>query len=47
MCQKYGLKYQPGAISLELVSDEVKERVYAIANKYSNKRIEEFAELNY
>jgi hypothetical protein len=47
VCQKYSLKYQPGAISLELVSDEVKERVYAVADQYSNKRIEEFVELNY
>ncbi len=42
VCQKYGLAYQPGAISLELVLDEVKESVYAVAYKYSNKRIEEF-----
>ncbi len=47
VCQKYGLAYQPGAISLELVSDEVKESVYAVAYKFSNKRIEEFVELNY
>ncbi len=47
VCRKYGIKYQPDAISLELVSDEVKERVYAVAYNYSNKRIEEFVALNY
>lgn len=47
VCQKYDLKYQPGAVSLELVSDEVKERIYAIAYKFSNKRIEKFVALNY
>jgi hypothetical protein len=45
VCKKYGLAYQPGAISLELVSDEVKESVYAVANQYCNKRIEEFCEI--
>ena len=45
--RKYDLKYHPGAISLELVSDEVKEQIYAIAYRFSNKRIEEFVELNY
>ncbi len=47
VCRKYGIKYQPGGISLELVSDEVKERVYAIAYNYGNKRLEEFVALNY
>jgi hypothetical protein len=47
VCRKYDLNYQPGAISLELVSDEVKERIYAIAYKFSNKRIEQFVALNY
>lgn len=47
VCQKYGIKHEPDAISLELISDEVKERVYAIAYKYSNKRIEAFVALNY
>ena len=47
VCRKYDLKCHPGAISLELVSDEVKERIYAIAYKFSNKRIEEFVAINY
>ena len=47
VCRKYDLKCHPDAISLELVSDEVKERIYAIAYKFSNKRIEEFVAINY
>ena len=47
VCNKYTLKCLPGEVFLELVSDKIKERIYVIANNFSNKRIEEFVALNY
>ena len=47
VCLKYGISCQPDAISPELVADEVRERVYAVAITYSNERIKKFVALNY